>query len=85
MAVRVTDLVFRTGDHEVGILMSDCTADGLATVARRVIEAMGEVTCADGRQAVLTSAFALYPDHVADPLHLPRAARARQQLFAITG
>ena len=42
MAVRVTDLVFRTGEREFTILMADTTADAMATVARRVTEAMGE-------------------------------------------
>jgi putative nucleotidyltransferase with HDIG domain len=83
-AVRVTDLVFRTGEHEVTILMADCSADAMSTVARRVTETMGEVAC-DGVRSHIGSAFALYPDHAADPEDLPRAARSRRQLLAITG
>jgi putative nucleotidyltransferase with HDIG domain len=83
-AVRVTDLVFRTGDHEVAILMSDCTAEAMANVARRVTEAMGAASC-DGRPVGISAAFALYPDHAAEPVGLPRAARARQEQLAITG
>jgi putative nucleotidyltransferase with HDIG domain len=78
MAVRVTDLVFRTGDREFTILMADTTADAAATVARRVTEAMGDVS-ADGHDTGIESVFALYPDHAAEPGDLLRAARARQQ------
>jgi putative nucleotidyltransferase with HDIG domain len=83
-AVRVTDLVFRTGEHEVAILMSDSTADAMSTVARRVVEAMGGEACLDdgGR---LRAGFALFPDHAAEPPDLPRAARARQAHPAIAG
>jgi putative nucleotidyltransferase with HDIG domain len=84
MAVRVTDLVFRTGEHEVTILMSDGSAEAMTTVARRVTDAMGEVAC-DGTRTTLTSTFALFPDHAAEPTDLPRAARARQEQLATTG
>jgi putative nucleotidyltransferase with HDIG domain len=76
-AVRVTDLVFRTGEREVTILMADTTAEAMVTVARRVNDAMGEVSCA-GRPTALATTFALYPDHAAEPGDLPRAARARR-------
>jgi putative nucleotidyltransferase with HDIG domain len=82
-AVRVTDLVFRTGEHEVAILMSDSTAEAMTTVARRVAEAMGGDGCA-GAGSNLRSGFALFPDHAAEPTDLPRAARARQAHPAIT-
>ena len=78
MAVRVTDLVFRTGDRECTILVADATADAMATVARRVTEAMGEAS-ADEQDAGIQSAFALFPDHAAEPADLLRAVRARQQ------
>ena len=78
MAVRVTDLVFRTGDHEFTILMADTTAEAMATVARRVTEAMGDAS-ADGQHAGIESAFALFPDHAAEPGDLLRAVRARRQ------
>jgi len=78
MAVRVTDLVFRTGEREFTILMADTTADAMATVARRVTEAMGEAS-ADGQDAAIESAFALFPEHAAEPGDLLRAARARRQ------
>jgi putative nucleotidyltransferase with HDIG domain len=75
-AVRVTDLVFRTGEHDVTILMSDCSAEAMATVARRVAEAMGDWPCEGGGPG-LSSSFALFPDHASDPADLPRSARAR--------
>jgi putative nucleotidyltransferase with HDIG domain len=76
-AVRVTDLVFRTGDREVMVLMADSTADAMAGVARRITDGMrGD----DGRLC-LEAAFALYPDHVSTPADLPRAARARRRLM----
>jgi GGDEF domain-containing protein len=78
MAVRVTDLVFRTGDGEFTILMADTTADAMATVARRVTEAMGDVP-ADEQGSRIESAFALFPEHAAEPGDLLRAARARRQ------
>lgn len=77
-AVRVTDLVFRTGEHEVAILMGDSTAEAMTTVARRVTEAMRDLN-ADGRDSGLQSAFALFPDHAADPGDLLRAARSRRE------
>jgi putative nucleotidyltransferase with HDIG domain len=77
MAVRVTDLVFRTGDREFSILMADTTADAMATVARRVTEAMGDVP-AGGPDSAVESAFALFPEHGAEPADLLRAVRARQ-------
>jgi putative nucleotidyltransferase with HDIG domain len=76
-AVRVTDLVFRTGEREVTILMSDGTADAIAAVAHRVTDAMREAACG-GRPAPIISSFALFPDHAAEPGDLQRAARARQ-------
>jgi len=79
MAVRVTDLVFRTGNREFAILMADTTADAMATVARRVTEAMGDAP-ADGPLAGIESTFALFPDHAAEPGDLLRAVRARQEL-----
>jgi len=75
MAVRITDLVFRTGDREFTILMADTTADAMATVARRVTEVIGEES-ADGNTGVET-AFALFPDHAAEPGDLLRAVRAK--------
>jgi putative nucleotidyltransferase with HDIG domain len=75
--VRVTDLVFRTGDDEVAVLMTDSTPDAMAAVARRVTEAMHDETRERGDTSI-ESAFALFPDHVADPADLPRAARARR-------
>ncbi len=78
MAVRVTDLVFRTGDREFAILMADTTTDAMTTVARRVTEAMGDAP-ADGPDAGIESAFALFPDHAAEPGDLLRAVRARSQ------
>jgi putative nucleotidyltransferase with HDIG domain len=78
MAVRVTDLVFRTGNREFAVLMADTTADAMATVARRVTEAMGDAQ-ADGQDTGVESAFALFPDHAAEPGDLLRAVRARSQ------
>jgi GGDEF domain-containing protein len=78
MAVRVTDLVFRTGEYEVTILMADSTAEAMATVARRVTEAMREGAGA-GQALNIQSAFALFPDHATEPGDLPRAARARRE------
>jgi GGDEF domain-containing protein len=77
LAVRVTDLVFRTGVDEVAILMTDSTPDAMATIARRVTEAMRDETRERG-EAVIESAFALFPDHASEPGDLPRAARARR-------
>jgi GGDEF domain-containing protein len=76
-AVRVTDLVFRTGEDEVAVLMTDSTPDAMAAVARRVTEAMHDETRERGNTSI-DSAFALFPDHAADPADLPRAARARR-------
>jgi putative nucleotidyltransferase with HDIG domain len=76
-AVRVTDLVFRTGEDEVAILMTDSTPDAMSAVARRVTEAMHDETRERGNSSI-ESAFALFPDHAADPADLPRAARARR-------
>lgn len=76
-AVRVTDLVFRTGDDEVAVLMTDSTPDAMAAVARRVTEAMHDESRERGNTGI-ESAFALFPDHAADPTDLPRAARARR-------
>ncbi len=78
MAVRVTDLVFRTGDQEFAILMADSTAEAMAVVARRVTDAMRDAS-EDGHVADIESAFALFPDHAAEPCDLLRAARARRQ------
>jgi GGDEF domain-containing protein len=78
MAVRVTDLVFRTGDREFTILMADTTADAMATVTRRVTEAMGDGST-HGPDTAIESAFALFPDHAAEPGDLLRAVRARQE------
>ncbi len=78
MAVRITDLVFRTGEREVAILMADSTPEAMAVVARRVSEAMGEAAEAHPA-ASIESAFALFPDHTDDPGDLPRAARARRR------
>jgi putative methionine-R-sulfoxide reductase with GAF domain len=75
-AVRVTDLVFRTGEDEVAVLMTDSTPEAMATVARRVTEAMHDETRERGNSSI-ESAFALFPDHAADPADLLRAARAR--------
>jgi hypothetical protein len=58
--------------------MADTTADAMATVARRVTDAMGDVP-ADGHDTGIESAFALFPDHAAEPGDLLRAVRARQQ------
>jgi putative nucleotidyltransferase with HDIG domain len=77
-AVRVTDLVFRTGDGEFTILMADSTAEAMTAVARRVTEAMRDAP-GDGQFAEIESAFALFPDHAAEPCGLLRAARARRQ------
>jgi putative nucleotidyltransferase with HDIG domain len=76
MAVRITDLVFRTGEHEITILMADSSADAMATVARRVTETMRDAA-GDGQAASIESAFALFPDHAGDPGDLLRAAQAR--------
>jgi putative nucleotidyltransferase with HDIG domain len=76
LAVRVTDLVFRTGVHEVTILMSDSSAEAMETVSRRVTEAMRDQP--DGRLSGIESAFALFPDHAAEPGDLLRTARARR-------
>jgi GGDEF domain-containing protein len=76
-AVRVTDLVFRTGDDEVAVLMTDSTPDAMAAVARRVTEAMHDETRERGNMSI-ESVFALFPDHASDPADLPRAARARR-------
>jgi putative nucleotidyltransferase with HDIG domain len=78
MSVRVTDLVFRTGDGEFTILMADSSPDTMATIARRVSEAMDEPS-ADGAAPGVRTAYALFPDHAADPGDLLRAARARRQ------
>jgi len=78
MAVRVTDLVFRTGEHEFAILMADSTAESMAVVARRVTEAMRDAS-GDGQAIGIESSFALFPDHAAEPCDLLRAARARPQ------
>lgn len=77
-AVRVTDLVFRTGGNEVAILMADCTAGTMASVAKRVTDAMRDAGRADAA-ASLDWAFALFPDHAADPDDLLRAARSRRE------
>jgi hypothetical protein len=58
--------------------MADTTADAMATVARRITEAMGEDP-ADGDTGI-ESAFALFPDHAAEPGDLLRTVRARWQL-----
>ena len=76
-AVRVTDLVFRTGDDEVAVLVTDSTPDAMAEIARRVTEALHDETRERGRTTI-ESAFALFPDHAAEPADLPRAARARR-------
>jgi len=80
MAVRVTDLVFRTGEHEVTILMSDSSSEVMATVARRVTEAMCDAAVS-GQETSIESAFALFPEHAAEPADLPRAVRARRQVM----
>ncbi len=77
MAVRVTDLVFRTGKDEVAVLVTDSTPDAMAAVARRVTEAMSDEARERGHTTI-ESAFALFPDHSAEPADLPRAARARR-------
>jgi GGDEF domain-containing protein len=77
MAVRVTDLVFRTGRDEVAVLMTDSTPEAMAAVARRVTEAMHDETRERGATDI-ESAFALFPDHASEPADLPRAARARR-------
>jgi putative nucleotidyltransferase with HDIG domain len=77
-AVRVTDLVFRTGEHEFAILMADSTPEAMANVAQRVSEAMRDAS-GDGQPPRVESAFALFPDHAAEPGDLLRAARARRQ------
>lgn len=76
MAVRVTDLVFRTGRDEVAVLMTDSTADAMATLARRVIEAMRDDTDGSGA-VVIDSTVAIFPDDAAEPAALLRTARAR--------
>ncbi len=76
-AVRVTDLVFRTGEDEVAVLMTDSSPEAMAAVARRVTEAMHDETRERGNTSI-ESVFALFPDHAADPADLPRAARARR-------
>ena len=78
MAVRVTDLVFRTGEDEFTILMADATPDSMAAVACRVTEAMRDASLNE-QSARIEAAFALYPDHAEEPGDLLRAARARQQ------
>jgi putative nucleotidyltransferase with HDIG domain len=78
-AVRVTDLVFRTGDHEVAVLMADSTAEAMASVARRVTEAMRDAAGGGQAGVSLESAFALFPDHADEAGDLLRAARARRQ------
>jgi GGDEF domain-containing protein len=82
MAVRVTDLVFRTGTHEITILMSDSTSEAMSTVARRVTESMGDLSTFGATPRVVPS-FALYPDHAEEPADLPRAARARLGALAL--
>ena len=76
-AVRVTDLVFRTGEDEVAVLMTDSSPEAMAAVARRVTEAMHDEMRERGNTSI-ESVFALFPDHAADPADLPRAARARR-------
>jgi putative nucleotidyltransferase with HDIG domain len=77
-AVRVTDLVFRTGEYEFTILMADSTPESMANVARRVTEAMRDASGSE-QPARIEAAFALFPDHAAVPGDLLRAARARRQ------
>jgi putative nucleotidyltransferase with HDIG domain len=81
LAVRVTDLVFRTGEREVMILMTDNSSEAMASVVHRVTDAMGDAP-QDGANSCLEASFALFPDHVATPSDLPRAARARRALMA---
>jgi hypothetical protein len=50
----------------------------MATVTRRVTEAMGDGST-DGPDTAIESAFALFPDHAAEPGDLLRAVRARQE------
>jgi GGDEF domain-containing protein len=76
-AVRVTDLVFRTGPEEVAVLMTDGTADAMVAVARRVAEAMRDDADRLG-SAAIESTFALFPDDAAEPVDLLRAARSRR-------
>ncbi len=76
-AVRVTDLVFRTGEREVMILMADSTVDAMAGIARRITDGLRN---GDGGSR-LEAAFALYPDHVNVPGDLPQAARARRRVM----
>ncbi len=76
VVVRVTDLVFRTGEDEVAVFIADATPDSMATVARRVAEALSAGEDGRGGTAV-ESSFALYPDHAEALTDLPRAARAR--------
>jgi putative nucleotidyltransferase with HDIG domain len=80
LAVRVTDLVFRTGPDEVAILMADSTPEAMSTVARRVTDALGTSLGASR----LASTYALFPDHASEPSDLPRAARARQEQALIS-
>ena len=77
-AVRVTDLVFRTGEREFSILMADASSEAMANVARRVTEALRD-PLGNGRPSRVESAFALVPDHASDPGDLLRAARARRR------
>jgi len=79
MAVRVTDLVFRTGEHEVTILIADGNAEGMATVARRVTDAMRD-GASDRDVPIINTAFALFPDHAEAVGDLLRAVRARRDL-----
>jgi putative nucleotidyltransferase with HDIG domain len=82
MAVRVTDLVFRTGRREFTILMSDSNPEGMANVARRVTEAMRDAS-GNEQAPQIESAFALFPDHAAEPGDLLRAVRVRRQQQAL--
>jgi putative nucleotidyltransferase with HDIG domain len=77
LAVRVTDLVFRTGQDEVAVLMTDGSPDAMAAVARRVAEATHDEAWEQGAGGI-ESAFALFPDHAAAPADLLRAARGRR-------
>jgi putative nucleotidyltransferase with HDIG domain len=74
-AVRVTDLVFRTGEREVAVLMADSSPEAMAAVTRRVADAM-RAGAGDPAEASIESAFAIFPDHVSRPADLPAAARA---------
>jgi putative nucleotidyltransferase with HDIG domain len=76
-AVRVTDLVFRTGDREVMILMADTTPEAMTAIAGRVIEATGD-QAGFGRPVQIEAAFALFPAHAGTAADLPRAVRARR-------